>query len=183
MYWSKERDAMDTQKEYRLFWVRPDGRSRTSVVTVSLDSYLRALRFYIAALIPSPLALDVAGVTHSRELQEEGLTPTFSSALLRTLTKFWPARVIAQVLALGLAFLCYRRQKRYGLGRGERIAWPLFVLLLGLPGWIGYRFSRKWPVLETCPDCGVAVPRDRESCVRCTNEFPAPALKGTEVFA
>jgi hypothetical protein len=37
--------------------------------------------------------------------------------------------------------------------------------------------------LEACPDCGVTVPRDRESCLCCTNDFPRPALKGTEVFA
>jgi hypothetical protein len=57
------------------------------------------------------------------------------------------------------------------------------VLLLGLPGWIGYRFGRKWPVLEACSECGHTVPRDRENCVCCTNNFPRPALKGTEVFA
>jgi hypothetical protein len=72
---------------------------------------------------------------------------------------------------------------RYGASLAERIVWPLFVLLFGLPGWIGYRFGRSWPVLEACPECGVAVPRDRERCLHCINDFPRPALKGTEVFA
>jgi hypothetical protein len=112
-----------------------------------------------------------------------GSETTIFIALGRTLRQFWPAAVLAHFLAACLAVLCYRRQVRYGLGRGERIAWPLFVLILGLPGWIGYRFGRKWPVLESCHDCGVAVPRDRESCVRCANAFPSPALLGTEVFA
>ena len=103
--------------------------------------------------------------------------------MIRTSTEFWHSAATVQLFATCLALLCYRRNKRYGLGRGERIAWPLFVLLLGLPGWIGYRFGRKWPVLASCPDCGVSVPRDRESCVRCANEFSSPALRGTEVFA
>jgi hypothetical protein len=79
--------------------------------------------------------------------------------------------------------LCYRRQVRYGMSRWERIVWPLFVLLLGLPGWVGYRFGRSWPVLETCPACGAGVPRDREDCTRRETAFPPPALKGTEGFA
>lgn len=108
---------------------------------------------------------------------------TVPEALGRSLREFGPALGIAQLIALGLAVLCYRRQLRYGAGRAERILWPLFVLLLGLPGWIGYRFGRRWPVLETCPNCGDAVPRDRGECARCTAAFPLPALQGTEVFA
>jgi hypothetical protein len=91
--------------------------------------------------------------------------------------------IIAQLLAAGLAILCYRRQVRYRGSRSERIVWPLFVLALGLPGWVAYRFCRTWPVLETCSACGVGVPRDRGECAHCEADFPAPALKGTEVFA
>jgi hypothetical protein len=91
--------------------------------------------------------------------------------------------VIAQLLAAGLAWLCYRRQVRYRATRSERVLWPLFVLAFGLPGWVGYRFGRRWPVLESCPKCGVDVPRDREDCTDCEVAFPGPALKGTEVFA
>jgi hypothetical protein len=182
MYWNNEHGLMDAENLYRVFWVRPDGRSRTAAVALP-NRLVPGLRVIVASLLPSPVALGVAGVMRSRELQEEGLTPAFSSALIRTATEFWPSAATVQLLSAGLAVLCYRRQKRYGLGRGECIAWPLFVLLLGLPGWIGYRFGRKWPALESCPDCGVAVPRDRESCVRCANEFSSPALRGTEVFA
>lgn len=182
MYWNKECDVLATENKYCLFWVRPDGRSRTASLTLPQSPFFQELRFHVAALLPSPLALAVVGVIRSRELQES-IEPTFSSAVLRTVKEFWPSLALAQLLALGLAVLCYRRQVRFGASRAERMVWPLFVLLLGLPGWIGYRFGRSWPVLESCPECGVSVPRDRESCLRCTNDFPRPALKETEVFA
>lgn len=183
MYLSSERTLMDTEAVYRLFWVRPDGRSRAAEVTLPHDSGLRSLRYFAAALAPSPLALEVTGVVRSRDLQEEGLTPTLFAAIGRTWREFWPALAIAQMIALSLAVLCYRRQVRYGTRRVERIVWPLFVLVLGLPGWIGYRFGRSWPALETCAECGAVVPRDRASCIRCEVDFARPALQGTEVFA
>lgn len=184
LYWKSEQDTLTTQVENRLFWVRPDGRCRTAIVMLPCESPLRLLQSLSATVAPSPLFLDVIlGVLRGEELLASGLEATPARAFVRAVCEFWPAIAMVQVFALALALLCYRRQKRYGLGRAECIAWPLFVLLLGLPGWIGYRFSRKWPVLESCPDCGVAVPRDRESCVRCTNEFPRPAFKGTEIFA
>lgn len=184
MYNSGQEDFLDTEVEYRICWVAPDGRVREKAVTLPYYHPMRSLQTVSAAVVPSPLVLDglVTGLRTS-QLRDDAMEPTFSAALLRALTEFWPALAIAQLIALGLAVLCYRRQLRYGVSRGERIVWPLFVLLLGLPGWIGYRFGRRWPVLEKCPTCGDAVPRDRGECVRCAVEFPMPALKGTEVFA
>ncbi len=138
----------------------------------------------VGPVFPSPLVLNVVlGIFLPRDLLEEGRAATFPEALARTLTEFWPALTIAQLLAAGLAVHCHRRQVRYGASGRERVAWPLFVLLLGLPGWIGYRFGRSWPVLEACPTCGEGVPRDRGDCTRCRAEFPKPALQGVEVFA
>jgi hypothetical protein len=90
---------------------------------------------------------------------------------------------ITQLIAIGFAVLCYRRQVRYGMSGSECLIWPLFVLLFGLPGWIGYRFGRSWPELEACPACKTVVPQDREACASCANEFTRPAFKGTEVVA
>jgi hypothetical protein len=125
----------------------------------------------------------VLGFWRAPELLEEGLAATYPEAVSRSFREFWLPLVMAQLVAVGLAVLCYRRQVRYGASRAERIVWPLFVLVLGLPGWMGYRFGRSWPVLEACSSCGVSVPQDRESCVRCRADSPRPALKGTEVFA
>ena len=46
-----------------------------------------------------------------------------------------------------------------------------------MPGWIGYRFGRRWPVIEPCPACGRPVPRDREVCAACHREFPLPVSR------
>jgi hypothetical protein len=99
------------------------------------------------------------------------------------LTLMWPALVLIHVVAAGLAWLGYRRLVRFGSTRAERVVWSVFVLLLGFPGWVGFRFARSWPVLEPCPACGSAAPRDRLACAGCRAEFPPPARKGTEVFA
>jgi len=184
LYWSSPEDSLAMDKEYRIFWVKPDGQCREAAVTLAHCSELRPMRVYGGVTMPSPLGLAGSYVWNRFcELLDHGLSATPAEALGRALTEYWPALAIAQMIALGLAVLCYRRQMRYGTSRTERIVWPLFVLLFGLPGWIGYRFGRTWPVLEACPECGVAVPRDRERCLRCTIDFPPPALKGTEVFA
>lgn len=184
LYWDSPEDGLATVTNYRIFWVKPDGRFRETKATLAHFAEKRPMRICGGAVMPSPLG---AGYTFVRdryqELLKNGLSATPTEALGRALTEFWPALAIAQVIAFAFAVLCYRRQVRYGTSRTERIVWPLFVLLFGLPGWIGYRFGRSWPVLEACPDCGAAVPRDRESCRCCTNDFPRPALKGTEVFA
>ncbi len=184
LYWSSPEDSLATEQEYRIFWVKPDGQCREAAVTLVHRGELQPMRVYAGVTMPSPLGLGCSYVRgRFQELLNHGLSATPAEAGSRAFTEFWPALAIAQTIAFALAMLCYRRQVRYGVGRTERIVWPLFVLLFGLPGWIGYRFGRSWPVLEACPDCGVIVPRDRERCLRCTNDFPRPALKGTEVFA
>lgn len=183
MYANTPEDLLASEIEYQIYRVDSLGRyQHTSTVLPFIR--LGRLRSLVGLVIPSPLSL-AGGVAYWRpsDRLENGLAATYAEAWGQTLTEFWPALAIAQTVALGFAVLCYRRQVRYGASRIERIVWALFVLMFGFPGWIGYRFGRSWPVLESCPDCGAAVPRDRESCLRCTNDFPRPALKGTEVFA
>src|SRR5208282_2706845 len=133
-------------------------------------------------IVPAPLVLAALVETlRSKELVEIGQAAGYAEALWRAFTDFWPALAITQALAAGLALLCYRREVRYRTSAGERVLWPLFVLTLGLPGWIAYRFSRSWPVLEACPACARGVPQDRECCACCEAEFPEPELRGTEV--
>lgn len=184
LYWSSAEDDLATEKERLVYWVQSDGHFREAAVTLAHSGELRSVRLFGGVTMPSPLGL-VGTIVRDRykKLLNRGLSASPAEAFVRALTEFWPALASAQMIAFGLAVLCYRRQARYGVGRAERFVWPLFVLMLGLPGWIGYRFRRSWPVLESCPECGAAVPRDREGCLRCANDFPRPALKGTEVFA
>jgi hypothetical protein len=145
---------------------------------------MRSMKVLGGFVVPAPLVVGgFIGIGRPSDLINEDLEAAYPAALSRALTEFWPALLLAQLVAVGLSVLCYRRQARYGARGAERVVWPLFVLALGLPGWAGYRFGRSWPVLEPCPACEVEVPRDRAGCVRCAVEFPRPALKGTEVFA
>jgi hypothetical protein len=93
----------------------------------------------------------------------------------------WPALAVISAISALLAVLAYRRQMRFALsGAG---VWAAFVLLLGVPGFVAYRWHRHWPVLEPCGECHKLVPRDRDACASCGRLFPPPALIGTEIFA
>jgi hypothetical protein len=176
-------DSLATEVEYRIAWVAADGRCREASVTLTHPGS-RSQAVLGGVVFPSPLVLGgYLASLRTGELLHGGLSATYPEALARALMEFRSAILIALLVAGGLAVLCSRRQARYGASATERMVWPLFVLALGLPGWVGYRFGRSWPVLEACPSCDARVPRDRAGCARCDAEFPPPPLKGTEVFA
>jgi hypothetical protein len=187
MYWHSPYDGMATQVEYRIYWVAPEGGYReasASLLPWWSDGMVRILQVLGGVVMPAPLVLGgIIANTRPGELLNRMLPPTYTHAPGRALAEYSPALVIALLLAAGFAVLCYRRQVRFGASRPERVVWPLFVLALGLPGWVAYRFGRSWPMLQSCPACGAGVPRDRGDCVCRAAEFPRPALKGTEVFA
>jgi len=184
LYSHKPPGMLDTEVEYRIYWIAPAGRSREARVTLPWHDGMRPLRTFGGMVMPAPVVVgSFVAFLRPAGLLEQGVAATYPEALRRALLELWPALLLAQLLAAGLAVLCYRRQVRYGASRGERLVWSLFVLAFGLPGWLAYRFGRSWPVLESCPACDAAVPRDRGCCGHCEAEFPRPALKGTEVFA
>jgi hypothetical protein len=96
----------------------------------------------------------------------------------------WGFRLILLItsgISIVLAGVCFWRQRKYGLP--WTAAWTLFVLLFGMPAFLGYLVHRVWPARLPCPNCQRRVPRDRPACFACGHEFPAPAAKGIEVFA
>jgi len=103
------------------------------------------------------------------------------SVAVRQMLIAWPGVLAEVLLSIFLACLCAWRQWRYR--QAGTWMWVGFVLLFGLPAYIGYRFHRKWPPRVACPCCGRRVPHDRPMCCDCSGAFPAPAAKGTEVFA
>jgi hypothetical protein len=182
LYWNSPHDVLVKNVTYRIAWVSEDGRCREARTTVAWEGPFPPE--VIGGLVPSPLVLaGLVGFAYPPTLLENGMADTYPEALARSFVAFRPTLLLAQLVAAGFALLCYGRQRRYGASRSECLAWVLFVLVLGLPGWIGYRFGRSWPALVRCGACGSSAPLDREGCARCAADFPRPALAGTEVFA
>jgi hypothetical protein len=110
--------------------------------------------------------------------------PQSDAAAITALLKDSGASLIA-VLALSivLTILAQRRSRAFGLSRREQIAWSVFVLLFGLPAYVGFPLIRRWPTRQPCPNCHAQAPRDRLACAECGMRFPDPSLKGIEIFA
>ena len=131
-------------------------------------------------LVPSPAVLAVFSLTAQWKERDAN---NLYDCIRRTgndWIQLWPAMLILCVLAVILSVLCYRRQRKFGLP--GTWMWTIFVLLFGLPAYFGYLAHRKWPARLPCPSCGKRVPRDRPACFACGRDFPAPAMKGIEVF-
>jgi hypothetical protein len=94
---------------------------------------------------------------------------------------WWPGLLGTAVISLVLAVLCYRHHRKYGLP--WTWVWTAFVLLFGVPAFLGYLAHRSWPARLPCPHCGRRVPRDRPACLACARDFPPSPPKGIEVFA
>jgi hypothetical protein len=112
-----------------------------------------------------------------------GVLESVGDAELREITKSWPAIAAVHLLSLVLSIVCYRHEAQLATSLAQRIAWAVFVLVFGLPGLVGYWTHRNWPLRAACPRCGKIVPRDREICVACRQEFPLPEPRGIEIFA
>ena len=135
-----------------------------------------------ALLVPAPAMLAFfAAVVMPREAISATRAANYSAAIAQSLALFAIPLLLVSLLSVVLAVLCWRRNRRYFQPASG--LWFVFVLLMGLPGVVGYLFHRRWPVREACPSCGRLVPRDREACAACGKEFPAPQPKGIEVFA
>ncbi len=179
-----DRKFPDDRHGAELFWIDASGKiSRRAEVPLGEGGSRNETSeaWAVAAFAPSPVAIAFEAYTLSSQYVSQGRAKTYAAALARSLAVCWPMFLVVTLLAAALAFYCFRRHRRYyqpysGL-------WFAFVLLLGLPGLVGYLFHRHWPVLEKCPLCGHAVPRDRETCAACARAFPPPAPRGCEVFA
>jgi hypothetical protein len=135
-----------------------------------------------ALAAPLPLASAVyALVIGPFSVMEQDEADNYSQGVALILRHTFPSLLAILVLGIVAAVGAYRRQRRFGLPNAG--VWAAFAFVLGLPGWLAYRYHRTWPVLEECPACRQPAPRDRESCLDCGTAFPPPPLKGIEVFA
>jgi hypothetical protein len=170
----------------RLLWIDTAGKTSREI-TYSLKGFdfigqQRFSPWHVSWVAPAPLAVAAVAMVLQPWLDiswdEE---PTIPRALGRSFSEFWPALVVVCLFGDLLAWLCYRRQQRYGLPWTK--TWLVFVFLTGFPGLVAYYAHRRWPALEKCPACDQPAPRDRDACFACGQEFPTPAPKGIEVFA
>lgn len=133
------------------------------------------------AALPAPAVLVPVGVLVVLWGKSARVYPAVLRALL---IKSWPSLLLS-VLAVSclLSAFAWRRAREFGYSRLERVLWAGFVLLFGLPAAVGFLVHRRWPVRAPCPHCHRRSPRDRDACAECGTPFPAPALKGIEIFA
>jgi hypothetical protein len=130
--------------------------------------------------LPAPAFLFVVEPLFMMSTDRTGSYPNAFIGLLATL---WPSLLAVVALASILAFITRRRCHSFGLRKKEQVAWVVFVLLLGLPAFVGFLLSRRWPIRQPCPTCHSQAPGDRAACADCGARFPDPALKGIEIFA
>jgi hypothetical protein len=136
--------------------------------------------FQMALGLPAPAMLIAIGLFLVIATDQPQSFPAAVTALLR---ETGPSLIAVLALSIVLGILVQRRSRAFGLSRREQIAWSVFVLLFGLPAYVGFRLYRRWPIRQPCPNCHAQAPCDRVACAECGMRFPGPSLKGTEVFA
>ena len=181
----KSRDYAAGRELLEIYVMAPDGTLGTPRETFQSAYFPQDPFFYEAPLVtgsPAMLSASLA-LFRTRQLMREGRADGLGEALQMAFSEYALYLLITVAAGAALAIACYRRQALYQSTPRQRILWPLFVFLFGVPGWIGYRYCRPWPPLEVCPACHELAPRDDELCAVCGQEFPLPETKGTEIFA
>jgi ABC-type amino acid transport system permease subunit len=159
------------------------------VVVMRMDFLFQTMNYdfhfgmFIVFLLPSP-ALATIELLFLRPLSQAGFSfvySDFGKAVLSSLLAHSIALLFVCLFSLALAAWCHRRHLQYS--QQTAAAWALFVMILGLPGLIGYLLHRRWPATEFCANCHKISPRDRDACLHCGTSFPPPAPKGIEICA
>ncbi len=171
-------------ERFSFFWVDSQGKVERKPRSVDLPRYslLASQPWFGAVAVPAPVLATPGVLLIAAKLYTgSGECSDYPSALAAVVSDTWAALVAVNLLGIVLAWVCYRRQRRYA--QRWTWVWVGFVFLFGLPGLVGYLFHRRWAAVEPCPSCDTPAPRDRPACFECGQDFPRPAMKGTEVFA
>ncbi len=177
-------DGMENIEPLTLYRIAADGSTQGQTELTLRSGMLIWSRQRESTLVtyafPSPLILPVEQTLMGLIIDGSG---SLSAALGTMLGTFWPSLLAVNVLALVLAIAAWRRARAFALPGAHQVAWVVFVFLLGVPGYVGYRLHRRWPPRAACLSCHARVPHDRVVCAACKSPFPAPELKGIEIFA
>ena len=180
-WWSAQRDNVSRQLVYR---IKGDGaiedQFAVDLQTGSSAPDKATQAFLLALGLPAPAILFAIGVLL---VIASDPPQNYLAAVTALLKDSGPSLIAVLALSIVLAILVQRRSRGFGLSRREQIAWSVFVLLFGLPAYVGFRTYRRWPIRQPCPNCHAQAPRDRVACAECGMRFPDPSLKGTEIFA
>jgi hypothetical protein len=168
LYWTNRKGEIQREKEVKLAGFRPASpRSRA---------------WGASTLIPIPVVWIVGMLLGAPlYLVQTNYVADFASGVSFVASLAWPPMVVVLLIAVALAWVILRLQRKYR--RGGSGAWAVFVFLFGVPGFLAYLVEHRRAKLEACRQCGEIVPRDREACAACEAEFAAPARVGTEIFA
>lgn len=182
--WAGPEDSLVPTRLLRLFHIGHAGDlSETSIELASVASR-RPTQVYGGYVYPSPLPLmGMIRLGRAGELITQGLEHDKLTATMRAIGEFRFALLTAAAISFVFVLFCIHRCASYGASVGETMVWAVFVFAFGLPGWIGFRYGRNWPVLEKCRTCGKQTPGDRDQCAGCEEDLWAPVETGTEVFA
>jgi len=164
-------------------WLSRDGRVlRERSLSLRSGGYPKPGVWALAATVPVPIAIAVnIFIGDPLNQQEQDAGATYVEALTASWGRWRGSLVAVSLLTIAAAVWCFWRHRRYA--QPGAWAWCVFVLLLGVPGLIGYLLHRRWPVRETCAACGRRAVVDREACQHCGAAFPQPQPQGSEVFA
>jgi hypothetical protein len=133
-----------------------------------------------AVALPAPA---IVSIVDSLIANGNDQLPSSSEGVMALLKDSGPTLLAVFALATILAVMALRRSRAFGQSRREQISWAVFVFLFGVPAYVGFLLHRRWPTRGPCPNCEAQAPRDRLACAECGSPFPAPALKGIEIFA
>ncbi len=185
--WTRQPDQPDNVLRRLAYRIKGDGAIEDQLVVdlqsgaSAADKATRVTQALLVVLgLPAPAIVFAIGVLR---VITDDQPRSYLAAVTALLKDTWPSVIAVLALSIVLAILVQRRSRGFGLARREQIAWSVFVLLFGLPAYVGYRLVRRWPIRQPCPNCHAHVPRDRVACAECGMRFPDPSLKGTEIFA
>jgi hypothetical protein len=169
----------------RLLWLRPDGppiREETVELAGYEPSNNRLEAAVASAIVPVPALMGAAAFALiPYGMVSSGQASSFADGLQKTLSDFWPGGLGLAVVSAALALSVLRKERNDCRPHPGWMAG--FVFALGVPAFLAYLANRRPEPTGACPACGRVVPKARTACARCGGDFPAPALKGTEVFA
>ncbi len=126
-----------------------------SLQTGSTALSKQAQAFLLILGVPAPAVVVVVTLFLALVTDQIEGFPAVLTALLKDSA---PSLIAVLALALILAGMAWRRCRAFGLSRQGQIAWAVFVLLFGLPAFVGFLLYRRWPIREPCPNCQTQVP-------------------------